>query len=139
MKTIRMLVVIMVIFIVIYMILKYIAVVQEKKQACMRERVITPREIKIVSRDLYVKSENLLALSDVYELQLVQIGHDIDNIESMIDEERRSCIQNTNDIKSLIDKSLKLQERKCILESKILKINKELNDLALEEYRRQMV
>lgn len=139
MKTIRMLVVIMVIFIVIYMILKYIAVVQEKKQACMRERVITPREIEIVSRDLYVKSENLLALSDVYELQLVQIGHDIDNIESMIDEERRSCIQNTNDIKSLIDKSLKLQERKCILESKILKINKELSEIALEEYRRQMV
>lgn len=138
MKTIRMLVVIMVIFTVIYMILKYIAMIQEKKQVNMHKRVITPREIEITSRDLYVKSENLLALSEVYELQLVQITHDIDNIENKINEERKSYIQNANDIKSLVDKSLKLQERKCILESKMLKINNELSEIALEEYRRQM-
>ena len=128
-------------FTVLYMILKSI---EYKYKSCgnktnthntAKKKHI--KEIEIVSRDLYVKAENLIAMSEVYELQAEQLRHEIDNIEDMLSSERMSIINSDKEIKSLINKSLKLQERKCNLESKILKINNELTKIAEEEYKRQ--
>ena len=129
------------IFTIVYMILKTIQCIQMNKQKSSDIKVLMPHEIEIVSRDLYIKAQNLIELSEVYELQISQLMHGIDDIEYQLQIERTTSIvqgKNSNEINILINKSLKMQERKCILESKVLKINKELNDLALEEYRRQM-
>jgi hypothetical protein len=118
--------------VVIYMVLKVIATVQMSRQ--IYEREPTPKEIEIVSRDLKIKAENLLAMSEVYELQLVQHKHEIEDI----DQKLKTTPKDSDVYHTLVGRSLRIQERKCITESKIIKINRELSEIALEEYRRQM-
>lgn len=139
MKMLEYLIIILVIFVVIYMILKVIEQMQENRIEIQHHEP-TPREIEITSRDLYVKAENLTAMAEVYELQLTQISHEIDEIDEKLSENKKSFIRmSNNDEKLLVGRSLRLQERKCILESKILKINDELAKIALEEYRRHIM
>lgn len=128
-EVITILIVVLVIF---YMVLKVIEKIQISKQ--IYEHEPTPKEIEIVSRDLKIKAENLLAMSEVYELQLVQHRHEIEDI----DQKLKTTPKDSDVYHTLVGRSLRIQERKCITESKIIKINKELSEIALEEYRRQM-
>lgn len=129
-------------FTVIYMILKAIAIQQDRRnEECeVKEQIThtTEIEIEIKSRDLYVKAENLLATSEVYALQAEQLLREIDRIQDKIDAERRSTIRDESRFRNLVTQSLKLQEKKCNLESKMIKINSELDKIAREEYRRQI-
>lgn len=125
---------------IIYLILKIIASKNEDNSPVQAIRIKPrprPKQIEIVSRDLYVRAENLLNTSEVYGLQAEQLRRQINDIEDALQKERASMIRDDRTIKEYIAKSLRLQERKCQLESKMIKINKELDDIAKEEYRRQ--
>ena len=141
MNVLNMVVIGLVAFTIVYMILKAIAVSQDKRNIERQENEqITHKteiEIEIKSRDLYVKAENLIATCEVYALQAEQLLREIDRTQDKIDAERKSAIKDEGQIQELISKSLKLQERKCNLESKMIRINSELDKIAREEYRRQ--
>lgn len=142
MNVLNMVVIGLVGYTIIYMILKTIAVSQDKRNIERQENEqITHKteiEIEIKSRDLYVKAENLIATCEVYELQAEQLLREIDRTQDKIDAERKSAIKDEGQIQELISKSLKLQERKCNLESRMIRINSELDKIAREEYRRQI-
>lgn len=141
MKVLEWVVIGLVAYTVIYMILK--AIEFNHKYRMTQQPVSkpvqkpTPKQIEIRSRDLYCRAENLIATHEVYGLQVEQITHQINEVELALETERASCIKSDSEIKSLIAKSLRLQEQKCRLESKMLKICKELDDIAKEEYKRQ--
>lgn len=120
------------ILVIIYIVLKVVENIQMNNQ--IYEHEPTPKEIEIVSRDLKIQAENLLAMSEVYELQLVQYKHEIEDIEQKL----KTTPKDSDIHHTLVGRSLRLQERKCIVESKIIKINRELSEIAIEEYRRQM-
>lgn len=126
---------------IIYMILKAIAVSQDKRNVeCQENEQITHKteiEVEIKSRDLYVKAENLIATCEVYELQAEQLLREIERIDDKLTAEKRSPVRDNAVVQKLISQSLKLQERKCNLESKMIRINSELDKIAKEEYRRQ--
>lgn len=134
MKYLEGIAIIFVVVAVVYMILKIIGQIQDNTTRQMREP--TPKEIEIVSRDLRIKAENLLAMSEVYELQIVQLVYEIQNTEKEL---KNNTTMSELDRRLLINRSLRLQERKCIIEGKMLKIDKELAEISLEEYRRQMM
>lgn len=140
MNVLNMVVIGLVGYTIIYMILKAIAVSQDRHNVEHQDEQITHKteiEVEIKSRDLYVKAENLIATSEVYALQAEQLLREIDRIQDKLDIERKSTIKDNIQIQELISKSLKLQERKCNLESKMIRINSELDKIAKEEYRRQ--
>jgi hypothetical protein len=116
---------------VVYFVLK---IVENSREYQTNDHKPLPNEIEIVSRDLKIKAENLLSMSEVYELQLIQYKHEIDNI----DQKLRTTPKNSDIYHTLVGRSLRIQERKCIVESKIIKINRELSEIAIEEYKRQM-
>lgn len=141
MNILNMVVIGLVAFTIVYMILKAIAVYSDRRSEYEEpEQIthITEIEIEIKSRDLYVKAENLIATCEVYALQAEQLLREIDRTQDKIDAERKSAIKDEGQIQELISKSLKLQERKCNLESKMIRINSELDKIAKEEYRRQI-
>lgn len=126
---------------IIYMILKTIAVSQDKRNIERQENEqITHKteiEIEIKSRDLYVKAENLIATCEVYELQAEQLLREIERIDDKLTAEKRSPVRDNAVVQKLISQSLKLQEKKCNIEAKMIRINSELDKIAREEYRRQ--
>ena len=137
MKVLEWVVIGLIAYTVIYMILKAIEFNHKYRMAQQPIQKPTPKQIEIKSRDLYCRAENLIATHEVYGLQVEQIAHQINEVELALETERASCIKSDSEIKSLIAKSLRLQEQKCRLESKMLKICKELDDIAKEEYKRQ--
>ena len=137
MKVLEWVVIGLVAYTVIYMILKAIEFNHKYRMTQQPVQKPTPKQIEIKSRDLYCRAENLIATHEVYGLQVEQITHQINEVELALETERASCIKSDSEIKSLIAKSLRLQEQKCRLESKMLKICKELDDIAKEEYKRQ--
>jgi hypothetical protein len=126
-----------VIIFILYIILKIIGKIQDNQYDEEENYRPTPKDIEIVSRDLYIKSENLLAMIDIYELQLAQLKHEIADIEGELNVAK--SLKQSENAKMLTGRSLRLQERKCIIEAKIIKTNDELAKIALEEYRRQMM
>lgn len=101
-----------------------------------------------------MEAENLIATHEVYGLQLHEIIENINKVENTLDRWRkfnkfyselksdeaiRESLEIVSDTeaKFLMSKSLKLQEQKCKLEAKMLKIMKQLDHIAEEEYRRQ--
>ena len=124
---------------VVYMILK--AIEQNEKYKKIQKPVQKPtqKQVEIKSRNLYCKAENLIAKHEVYALQVEQIVTQINDVEDALNAERQSCIRSDKEIKSLIAKSLKLQEQKHNIESKMLKIMDDLDKIAMEEYKRQMM
>ena len=135
MRYLEWLVIIMMVFVIIYMTLKIIGQIQDNNIRKKRRYEPTPKEIEIISRDLRIKAENLLAMSEIYELQIVQYVHEVKSIEK----ELKDTDMPESERKLLINRSLRLQERKCITEGKMLKIDKELSEISLEEYRRQVM
>lgn len=128
----------LVVFFVVYVILKAIneyaysqqpAPVQPKK----KKRI----DVEIVSRDLYVKAENIINKVDIYTSQAYRIMKEIDKIQEKIKLEQASVIRSDDLIDELVNTSLKLQEKQASIESKIIKLNSELDTIALEELRRQ--
>lgn len=127
--------VLLVVVSVIYVILKIIGQIQDNVIKQKRRYEPAPKEIEIISRDLRIKAENLLAMSEIYELQIIQYVHEVQNIEK----ELKDKDMPESERKLLINRSLRLQERKCITEGKMIKIDKELSEISLEEYRRQIM
>lgn len=125
-------------FTVIYMILKVIAIGSSCRRAQQPVQKPTPRQIEIKSKDLYCRAENLIATHEVYALQVGQIVTQINEVEDALVAEKASCIKSDTEVRSLIARSLKLQEQKCKIESKMLKICDELDKIAKEEYKRRM-
>ena len=136
MKYLEWLSILLVVIVIIYMILKIVGQAQDNIIQQKRKSNPTPKEIEIISRDLRVKAENLLAMSEIYELQIVHYTHEIENIE---DELGNDTSMTESERRLIIGRSLRLQERKCIIEGKMLKIDKELSEIAIEEYRRQVM
>ena len=158
MATLRVIVSIIIIFFVAYIIIKILAckeqhqIVIESEDSDKKKKSRIQVEIK--SNDLYMEAENLIATHDVYALQVDDITNKIDMIEDKLDKWRKyhklynkldidQLIMESVDIISdteaefLVSKSLKLQEQKCKLEAKMLKIMKQLDNIAKEELRRQ--
>lgn len=156
MVTLKVIVAIIILFIIAYMIIKVLA---HKEQ---HQIVITPEQpkkivtkmVEIKSKDLYMVAENLIATHDVYALQTDEIAENINKIENILDRWRKFNkyygelkadeviresleIVSDDEAKLLMSKSLKLQEQKCKIEAKMLRIMKQLDNIAEEEYRRQ--
>ena len=123
------------VFFVIYIILKGYQYKHKNKpqQPAKRKKI----NVEIRSDDLYMMAENLIALHEVYALQVEQLSKDIEAIEDEILIEKQSYVGSDTTIKRLVSRSLKLQENKCKIESKMIKLMNELDKLAKEEYRRQ--
>lgn len=96
-------------------------------------------DVEIKSNDLYMKAENLIDMHEVYAKQAVQLSKEIDLVEEKIDKEIISPIRSDISMKLLVNKSLKLQEEKCKVEAKMIKIMQDLDKIAKEELRRQVV
>lgn len=156
MTVLRVLVGLIIIFFVAYVIIKVLAYKEQHQIVIEPEEQIKsrPRQIEIKSKDLYMEAENIIATHDVYGLQLDDIVNKISSIEQVLDRWRRfqklsstftidqvirekSNIVSDTEAEYLISKSLKLQEQKCKIEAKILKLMKQLDKIAEEEYRRQ--
>ena len=139
MKVLEWLVIGLIAFTVIYMILKVIETGSKCKKAQQPVQKPIQEQVEIKSRDLYCKAENLIAIHEVYALQVEQIVTQINEVEDALVAERTSCIKSDSEIRSLIKQSLRLQEQKCKIESKMLKIMDDLDKIAKEEYKRQMM
>lgn len=140
MNVLNMVVIGLVAFTIVYMILKAIAVYSDRRGEYEEpEQIthITEIEIEIKSRDLYVKAENLIATNEVYALQAEQLLREIERIDDKLTAEKRSPVRDNAVVQKLISQSLKLQEKKCNIEAKMIRINSELDKIAREEYRRQ--
>ena len=96
-------------------------------------------DVEIKSKDLYMKAENLIDMHEVYAKQAEQLSKEIDLVEEKIEEEMISPIRSEISMRFLVNKSLKLQEEKCKIEAKIIKIMQDLDKIAKEELRRQVV
>ena len=131
---------------VIYMILKAIATNKEYQRSLHppAESIQEPVKLKkiqveIVSNDLYMKAENMIATHDVLALQAEQMQREINTTEKQLQAERVSMICDKSEIQSLIKYSLNLQQNKCKLETQMIKLIDELDKIAYEEYKRQSV
>lgn len=128
----------LVVFFVIYVILKAINVYAYSQQpAPVQPKKKKRIDVEIVSRDLYVKAENIINKVDIYTSQAYRIMKEIDKIQEKIKLEQASAIRSDDLIDELVNTSLKLQEKQASIESKIIKLNSELDTIALEELRRQ--
>ena len=126
---------------VIYIILKAIATNEEYQKSLHQpaeiRELVQPKKIQveIVSNDLYMKAENMIATHDVLALQAEQIQHEINTTEKQLQAERVSMICDKSEIQRLIKHSLNLQQNKCKLEAQMIKLMDELDKIAHEEYK----
>ena len=127
-----------IVFTVVYIILKAIAINEEYNIS--QQTIQIPREIEIISKDLRLRAENLIATHEVYALQVEQLVIDINKIEDILEANKKSKVlkMSETEVRALISESLTLQDKKCRLESKIIKIIGELDKIAMEEYKRQL-
>lgn len=139
MKVLELLVIGLIAYTVIYMILKYIALRQEYESIQQPVQECTKKTIEITSKDLYCKAQNLIEMHEIYALQIEQIVEQINRVEETLEIEKASCIRSDIVIKPLVAESLRLQEQKCRIEAKMLKIQDDLDKIAKEEYKRQLV
>lgn len=124
-------------FTVIYMILKAMSMQSSTTRPNMQVRQTRVIDVEITSRDLYMKAENLIQTHDVLAFQTTQIQHEIDTIEDLLAKEQNSPIKSESEIKSLISQSLRLQEKKCNIEGRMIKIMSDIDKLAKEELKRR--
>lgn len=136
MRVIEVIVTAMLIFTLVYMIIKSIAVFGDKIYINTNEDECDG-EIEITSRDLYIEAENLLATVDVYNAQSYELMKQIAEIDKQI-MHAKSCkvTSNERDITKMRVQSYKLQEQKCKLDAKVIKLNRQLDKIAREEYER---
>lgn len=128
----------LVVFFVVYVILKAInEYVYSQQPVPVQPKKKKRIDVEIVSRDLYVKAENIINKVDIYTSQAYRIMKEIDKIQEKIKLEQASAIRSDDLIDELVNTSLKLQEKQASIESKIIKLNSELDTIALEELRRQ--
>lgn len=154
MTVLRVFVGISIVFTIGYIILKTFEYKESQPNTESKGASPKPREIEITSRDLYMEAENLIATHEIYALQIDNIVENIRQVEKKLDKYRMakrfkgtltvgdmigdgSAIPSDVEAEFLISKSLKLQEQKCKIEAKMLKIMKQLDAIAEEEYRRQ--
>lgn len=137
MKVIEAIVAAMLMFTLVYMIIKSIAVVGGRIYIDTNEEECNG-EIEITSRDLYIEAENLLATVDVYNAQSYELMKQIAKIDEQI-MHAKSCkvTSNERDITRMKAQSYKLQEQKCKLDAKVIKLNRQLDKIAREEYERR--
>lgn len=125
----------------------------EKQESEVKTRIKSKyRNVEIVSKDLYMEAENLIATHDIYALQIENLSKQINDIDKTLERYKKSkndtltikqAVRDKSDIisdkeaENLVSKSLKLQETKCRIEAKILRIMKQLDHIAEEECRRQ--
>lgn len=145
-------------FTVTYIALKAVASrerYRQMRQAQQSQQIMVspkpPRQVEIVSRDLYMEAENLIETHEVLGSQVEQIVRQINQIEAILARHYRAVklketiaideviagTKSDTEVEYLTSKSLKLQEQKCRIESKMLKIMKQLDKIAQEEYKRQ--
>lgn len=134
------------IFFVVYTLLKGIEYKQKIKSnepdgiySIMKRAQPKQIDVEIKSSDLKMKAENLINTHDVYSMQAEQLYREINLIEDKIERENASCIRSESEVKSLIRESLRLQESKCKIEAKMIKITQDLDKIAKEELRRQVM
>ena len=126
-------------FTVIYIILKYI---EENHAMIMANQsnntAMNHIDVKIVSKDLYIKADIITRQMDIYSSQAYMINEQIDLINEKIQTERcQGIATNNNYVNDLILQALNLEDTKCKLETKIFKLNEELEKIGIEELRRQ--
>jgi ATP-dependent protease HslVU (ClpYQ) ATPase subunit len=151
-----------IVYLIAYIILRVLAYKEqntksygsiEKQKSESKPRIKSKyRNVEIVSKDLYMEAENLIATHDVYAFQVENISKQIDDIERTLNKYKMSkkdkltikqAVGDGSDVISdkeaevLVSKSLKLQETRCRIEAKILRIMKQLDKIAEEELRRQ--
>ena len=137
MRVIEVIVTAMLIFTLVYMIIKSIAVFGDKIYINTNEDECNG-EIEITSSDLYIEAENLLTTVDVYNAQSYELMKQIAEIDKQI-MHAKSCkvTSNERDITKMRIQSYKLQEQKCKLDAKVIKLNRQLDKIAMEEYERR--
>lgn len=131
-------------FSILYIILKIISTInicKSIKAEQMQMQIQTePKmiQVEIVSKDLRVKAENMINLVDIYSRRMYHMQCEIDAIEEQIRTERSCSITCSEEhIEELIVRSLKIDEDKYKLESKVIKLNEELDKIARTELERQ--
>ena len=129
-------------FSILYIILKIISTINICKSIKAEQMQIQTEpkmiQVEIVSKDLRVKAENMINLVDIYSRRMYHMQCEIDAIEEQIRAERSCSITCSEEhIEELIVRSLKIDEDKYKLESKVIKLNEELDKIARTELERQ--
>lgn len=133
--------IIIVIFCMIGRVAELIHIQQMRDVLLAEEQNNSPHieSIEIKSKDLRVEAENIINLVDIYSRRMYHMQKEIDKIEQEI-QDHKSCSIACSDeyIETLIVKSLKIDEEKYKMESKLIRLNNELERIALEERDRQL-
>lgn len=115
---------------------KGIPLINLPKQEVQAPKKIKAFNIEITNPDLKLEANNLLERTEIYGMQYENLRKEYDHNEQELIKEQRSPIQSFEMVQELTAKSLRLLTQMNDIESKTLKCNNRLKQIALEEVTR---
>lgn len=112
---------------------KGIALINLPKQEVQVPKEIKAFNIEITNPDLKLEANNLLERTEIYGMTYENLRKEYDHNEQELIKEQRSPIHSFEMIQELTAKSLRLLTQMNDIESKTLKCNNRLKQIALEE------
>lgn len=112
---------------------KGISLINLPKQEIHAPKEIKAFNIEITNPDLKLEASNLLERTEIYGMTYENLRKEYNHNEQELIKEQRSPIQSFGMIQELTAKSLRLLMQMNDIESKTLKCNNRLKQIALEE------
>ena len=103
------------------------------KQEVQSPKVVKAFNIEITNPDLKLEAQNLIERTEIYGMTYENLRREYDHNEKELIKEQRSPINSFEIIQELTAKSLRLLTQMNDIESKTLKCNNRLKQIALEE------
>lgn len=103
------------------------------KQEVQSSKVVKAFNIEITNPDLKLEAQNLIERTEIYGMTYENLRREYDHNEQELIKEQRSLMQSFEIVQELTAKSLRLLTQMNDIESKTLKCNNRLKQIALEE------
>lgn len=103
------------------------------KQEIQPPKMVKAFNIEITNPDLKLEAQNLVERTEIYGMTYENLRKEYDHNEQELIKEQRSPIQSFEMVQELTAKSLRLLTQMNDIESKTLKCNNRLKQIALEE------